>query len=795
MTLRTSIRIHIHEGRDSTGVMVQPNPLHLRKGTALRLSVLVKFKNGVVGDVSFHPGLTWTTSSSLTVGADPHSSDPDKERAFKDGGFISPVAGTVATTGTVKVNLPANLGGPTDPGDGEATVTIIDAWDSLTVPAPVRDPYEAEYIKDGPGPGIDKRSSDGVRNVLFLPEGFLDAEQADFTRMTSLVAAAMSRLPAFQPFDVLSGLGFNYFRLWVRPYQESTQRAGVTELQELYAQPSGTTDFRGWDVPTPAVIASRTLTTTVKKTKTDDLVNDVVKQLLYLVGLPVSGQQKNNLTDQIAEWTRIYSTDGTDYVTFDGTVPVALRDKVFEVWKRLQGRGLMIETDTLFQIASGKRPSVSTQSSLSSLSMHPLRYTREDLDPFLTKIFVTDDQGNKVPVGQDLWVKFDSPSVNLVFFVVRGQRDGGESTESGKLSPVDPAHPGNPRFKRRWAASTLTDASEALIQEGFQNGFSVTQVEPISTDSKVRVKELAVIAHELTHSYFIGDEYGALNSVSGAADTAFTATSWNLQTAAEVGGTAATGPVQSAKVRWNWPRIMNAAITASPLSPTDTGIDPKNFSVVLRPGHIGELGDGALVRYRPRALLTSTTAGGILQFRQPAALFKVTGRDATTNTLKLQLVEPVPGAFTNDSAEGDVIYKPRRTADEKDEFIIHPDILSFMASSGVLTRKINTCNAGSGSTDDFQRPRSDLPSGLRYPSTTSSVVGLYDGGMSRQCGVYHATGRCMMRKETWIRAQGGHPQITPLCHVCRYIVVDSVDPRRHDVIDDGFKAVTKKSGT
>jgi hypothetical protein len=792
-TLRALIRIHIHEGRAANGVMVQPNPLHLRKGTALRLSVLVQFSDGVLGDVSFHPGLTWSPSLALTVGGDPHSSAADKERAYKDGGFISPVSGPFGTTGTVKVDLPANLGGPTAPGDGEGAVTIIEAWDNLPPPpAPlVGDPYEAEYIKASKnGPGIEKRTLPEVRNVLFLPEGFLDAEQDEFNRMTYLFAAAMSTLPAFRPFDVL---GFNFFRLWVRPYNDpppaAPQRAGVTELEELYAQPSGT-DFRGWTLPSTAPIATRTLSTAVKKSKADALVDDVVSQLLYMVGLPVT--VKADLTSQLAEWTRIYSTDGTPYLAFNNSVPVALRPKVFDAWKRLKGRGLMLETDTLFQLASGGRQTLDFKPGVTNLKFHPLRYTREDLDPFIRKIFVKDAKGNQVPIGDDLWVKFDSPSVNLVYFVVRGQRDAGQSKESGKLPPVDPAHPEKLRLQRRTVAVTLTDATDPLLQEAFQNGFPITKVEPLSTDSKVRTKEVAVAVHELTHSFFVGDEYGGLNAVSGPTDTAFTATNWNLQTAAEVGGTTATGPVQSAKVRWNWPRVTSAVITTSVLSPTDTVSNPKNFSVVLQKGHLGEFGDGELVRYRRRALLTSTTPGGILQFRQPAALFEVTGRDSTKNTLKLLLKDPAPSAFVNDLVAGDVMYAPRRTPAGTDEFIVHPDILSFMASNGVLTRKSSDCKSGSGSEDGFQMPRGDLPSNLRYPSTKSSVIGLYDGGVARQCGIYHPTGRCMMRKQTWVRAQGGHPQITPLCHVCRYIVVDSVDPRRHDGIDGIFAPVTKK---
>lgn len=777
----SQIRIHIHAGRDQ--VRVQPNPPRLRKDTALRFSVLAQFSNGSLGDISYHPGLTWQVSSSLVVGPDPHSSVSDKERAFKDGGFISAAPGTTATTGTIKVNLPPSLGGPTSDGDGEATVTIIESWNDLPGLPDGGDPYQAQHII---GPGIAKRDSPNVRNVLFLPEGFQETEETVFEQMADRLALGLRALTAFRPYDILP---VNFFRLWVQPYPDAL-RSGVTELQELFPFLREGNKFRASALPHPT--KPGTLLSSDKK-KTDEAVADMLSQLAYLVGLPVSLEPQANLAAQIAEWARIYRPG---YVRFADTVSTPRQQEVFKRWKTLESRGLTIETDTLFQLATGERPRVDSKPVQRFITPHPLRYTREDLDPLLSKIFVVDENNNRVPIGNDLWVKFSSKDVDLVFFITRGQHYAAANAESGKLSPVDPAQPDKKRLKRRQSAVAMVDSPQPLFEESFDHFFPVTHVEPLIMDATgttviVTTRQFGVVAHELAHSMLCGDEYGSEGATASDAEKVDIERWWNLQHVAEVGGTTETGPVQVDKIRWRWPRITAAGVTAAALKPV--GTDGKRFSVEMRPPHSGEFAKDDRVRYRPAPLLGRATPGDILQFRQPAALFAV--RDRVGNTLELELLEPAPGSFTNDSAAGNVLYKPRRDSAGKDELIIHPAILSLLASSGVLSRRSADCDANAGSDNKFQVPLRPLPSGFRYPATKSSIVGLYDGGNGNRCGIYHATGKCMMRKSDWLRIKRGVEslEITALCHVCRYILVDLVDPRRHDVIDRHFKPVSTRA--
>jgi hypothetical protein len=70
---------------------------------------------------------------------------------------------------------------------------------------------------------------------------------------------------------------------------------------------------------------------------------------------------------------------------------------------------------------------------------------------------------------------------------------------------------------------------------------------------------------------------------------------------------------------------------------------------------------------------------------------------------------------------------------------------------------------------------SNLPSLPKQPANLQDIVGLYEGGGGHDCGVFRPTGRCKMRQ--------GLDATVPFCHVCRYLIVDRVDPTRHGELD------------
>ena len=66
------------------------------------------------------------------------------------------------------------------------------------------------------------------------------------------------------------------------------------------------------------------------------------------------------------------------------------------------------------------------------------------------------------------------------------------------------------------------------------------------------------------------------------------------------------------------------------------------------------------------------------------------------------------------------------------------------------------------------------------------MVGLYENGDSFDCGVYRPTGVCLMRSQHY-RDTRGHDRAYQFCPVCRYAMVDFIDPTQHGAIDADYE--------
>jgi hypothetical protein len=62
-----------------------------------------------------------------------------------------------------------------------------------------------------------------------------------------------------------------------------------------------------------------------------------------------------------------------------------------------------------------------------------------------------------------------------------------------------------------------------------------------------------------------------------------------------------------------------------------------------------------------------------------------------------------------------------------------------------------------------------------------SLIGAFFGGAQAACGVVHPAASCLMGRSVLIDSP--HEVFADLCPVCRYILVDQIDPRLHGRID------------
>jgi hypothetical protein len=62
------------------------------------------------------------------------------------------------------------------------------------------------------------------------------------------------------------------------------------------------------------------------------------------------------------------------------------------------------------------------------------------------------------------------------------------------------------------------------------------------------------------------------------------------------------------------------------------------------------------------------------------------------------------------------------------------------------------------------------------------IVGIFSGGKGFHTGIFHPTGHCMMRAFN-------HNKAAKFCPVCKYILVDIIDPTKHGEIDNEIEAL------
>jgi len=79
-------------------------------------------------------------------------------------------------------------------------------------------------------------------------------------------------------------------------------------------------------------------------------------------------------------------------------------------------------------------------------------------------------------------------------------------------------------------------------------------------------------------------------------------------------------------------------------------------------------------------------------------------------------------------------------------------------------------------------PPINLPVLKSKPRAPADIIGIYEGGFYHDCGAYRPAGRCKMR--------ANNEKTFPFCHVCRYLMVDRVDPTRHARLDAFYPEVS-----
>jgi hypothetical protein len=753
-----TIRVHLHTSISS--LALTPRTLTVRPSastrtdperTGYRFTLRALFDDDTMGDLTENHGVTWSPRDHV---------DFDGELIIAPGDVVGGAPITITAT------LPPALGG----GSATANLHIAPPWrDDPALP-------ETSIVVGGGWPGTTL--PEASPNVMFLGDGFEDADGGSFEQIVTTMVHHLKTDRLLRPFDVLC-TSINFWRAFV-----PASARGISFRGEVYIlEQNGTT--QAWRVPPP------------------------------------------ERSDLRSDWDALVGPD---------PLPGGrIKDDVIEEWKLLATRGFIEELDNFPGMALGDPPAANISGRFPLLKLHPFRGGRDGVN----RLFASMQSDSNVQVGPGarigaLWAGRPPRRGDTAFavgdvvtvaadverlFVCTTAGTSAAAEPAGYATAADGAtvadgtavfratrlaFDSNPRLvvvssfpagrAVNWgnhiAVSTRT-ALPKIPVELRAMGF-VLHLEDDDVPTDVEVDACRTIAHELGHSFGLGDEYIESPDRAFPDTQASLGDSLNLQTEAD---TQSNGQIDPERIRWNWHRIRKAAVIRDAITSVAAGA----FRIPVVPGHAWQFrkDDTVLLRQRvPGRLLFSAyeidAEGARVRRVSPALQIAVAGSASASNDYLL--VQAAPGvnvtladlqAFT----PGSIVFLPVpapssvRTAAYPYAEMVAKNVRDLI---GRRHQPLYRQPTGSDLQEELrnerelQQPKVDglapqLPGRPFCFKDKPRIVGLYEGGSQSTRGILHPAGTCMMRNH--------HFDTAEFCAVCRYVMVDLINPFHHFAID------------
>lgn len=739
-TVTNRIRVNIHES--ISRIWLTPAQLTVRKGAKnMRLSVLAQFDDLTIGDITnWSP---FTSPGGVTDFTYVHSVAPDTPLLSWSAESVPAGGASVVSVDSVTGELTASA----DTGKAKITVKLLNkSASAMVLCAKAWSTPTTLTLVSGPG---DRRAG-FVPNFLFLPDGFQEKEKTEFERLVRFVVGRLSSRNRTRPFSAL-GEKVNYYYGWV-----PSPDAGVSVLDELDRTVLSPTTADGSSLEFPSPGRGPT-----GKWSLENLINEV--------GLPISTAD-TTISDlgqpRIDAWQKLYGNQVTKARVQD----------VFRTWLLRNDRVIVNERDTGFHMAFGTRPALDSANAGHSLSFNPRRLADDDFDIFLKNL--------RGPTGLsllDLWSAKGKDS-KFIVFLCRSKHLGGGNTNR----PSDGAIVG---------VSLGDKLTHRLENNKLGDGLEITP-DPIPSDPTYDI--WLTVAHELGHSCNLGDEYGGDASAPTQARIASTVAKANLQDRASL---LAGSDLSTDKLKWkDWPRIAKAGVLLDNPKPKPDG----KFALVLENQKASRLKTGDIVRLRTRPLAKALP---------PTNRFKV---ESVTDAE--MIIAPLFTGSVLDPAKfprGSIVMMPVRGPDSDPAAkLFGPDLP--LVDEATLTRIAETGNPlnaqpltgeAPAPNDASGRPcksiQLKLPTGATNfpnrkapnpPIYSSWTIGIFENGARHNCGVFRPTGVCLMSQNANVDPKTNTDNLYDFCLICRYAIIDELDPTLHEAVEIDFVGRYGKRG-
>jgi hypothetical protein len=736
-----------------------------------RFTVLALFDDGTVGDITDWTQLTYQSASAGAVnilGPTPAT----ETRGPGTAGVLA--AGDSGQQSVITVSL--KLSSPQTDLSATATVFTAPKWEQVGQKAKVQfvaGPLAPKEDDTDPAhPGSVAAVVEGKTNALFVAEGFPAAKEVLFRNIVKeIVQANLRRSGNLQPFGMLKN-SMNYWSVVVESREEAVS---VLDDHEILAsaRPFGA----AFELPLP-------------RPPSPSSDKWTLLEMMHEGGLPLPNEPSaTNPQAWVASRSKIYVMPAQAPID-----PEVMRGDVDE-WNDLKSRTLLNERDTAFGLAHHDRPRASGQDRAEGRLQPDIRRTgAKSFETFLGSLKFGADKRTTVPYAiGDTWVESavtGGKDFGLVCFICWSGTRGASWTVAVTQ-----------QLQRNIAFSTAaTGAGDRVIVKAIANGTDLLPPTGTNIPAEVLASQIA---------YGFGRAFG-LEEENGGGEKGVLPSSGTPNVQLEIlvaNTTAGARTIDARKILWLWPRIRNAGVVEVKLDSNGKVTSPFKCD---QTGNASPGGKFLLVR-----LLRNPTepfkAGNVVRLR--AAM--ITGRWQWPSN---DPIASFPLSVDNILSNGDLVLNPTTPPAQQLGYlpvpagsVLDPSMLTqvtqcYLITPRILSGRENTllaepifnwiattnsplnapqnahaalCAAADSTVGDVSP--SNLPSPLQLPKglpTPADIVGLYDGGAGFDCGVFRPAGRCRMRR--------GHDATTPFCHVCRYIIVDKVDPTKHKKLDDFY---------
>jgi len=293
------------------------------------------------------------------------------------------------------------------------------------------------------------------------------------------------------------------------------------------------------------------------------------------------------------------------------------------------------------------------------------------------------------------------------------------------------------------------------------------------------------ITHEIGHSFNLNDEY---EDFAGASSDAGLHADFAADNTARLGFIFANGTLSGGQVTFNdetidvskvkWMELPRMILSDALLK--DAELVPPVVKLTVDKRHISAW--TAAKKRTNSVFLRSrefTARGGQLPLPVDNTHFlaglEIGAVDEALGTV-LIAAAGLPAIGSPVFKAGAVLYVPRRNPDDSPRMVVEPEVRAHQLSTKRPLNKETDTTKVNKEEDDTE----DI-TGFGAPCKGWKMIGVYEGANHQAARYYRPAGLCKMRKNTDEGKGDGE-----FCHVCKWLLVNRVDPGLHAILDDKY---------